>query len=336
MTTRRQWLALVAAFGLLQGAIAVGSVVLPALSGDVGLEGIYFDVRVYHEHARKAVTRVPYRDYVVEYPLLAFPIFYAPILITRDPTLFARLIGAEMLLANLACLGLVARHVGASAPARVVAGRLTWYTLAFAGLCPMLLARFDLVPTALAFAAALGWFGRRPILGGTLAALGALVKIFPALIAAPALLLALRRPRLLRGHVAFALVLALGVFCWWSLGGDRVLRSIQFQTGRGLEVGSTYAGLLVPLGWLTGRPTAPTFDNNAMHLASPWSSRVASLVLPIQALALLLILALSSIRRRRPTDPFLLTCSLLVAPDRHRQGPLPPVPHLAPPLPPLP
>ena len=69
---------------------------------------------------------------------------------------------------------------------------MIWYAAFFLTLCPVALCRFDLVPALLGFLAATCWFGNRPRWGGGLAALGTLVKLFPAAVAVPGMAVDLR------------------------------------------------------------------------------------------------------------------------------------------------
>ena len=71
-------------------------------------------------------------------------------------------------------------------------GRMTWYAAFFLALCPVALCRFDLVPALLGFLAATCWFGRPSSMGRGLAAIGTLVKLFPAAVAAPGMAVDLR------------------------------------------------------------------------------------------------------------------------------------------------
>jgi hypothetical protein len=158
-------------------------------------------------------------------------------------------------------------------------------------LAPLLIGRFELAPMAVAFAAADGWFSGRRVLGGVTAALGALMKVFPGLVAVPGLVweFATLRESRARGTLAFALTFALGLAGWLALGGRRVFESIGYQTERGIEVESLYAGALLLAGKLSGPEPPIDFSYKAYHVGGAWSGLLARLSLPIQAAALLLV-----------------------------------------------
>src|SRR5262249_53051592 len=143
--------------------------------------------QIYYDYASQAVGgRVPYRDYLVEYPILTFPLFLVPRLLVSDFASYCVAFGLEIWLFDIAAIVLLGRPVAeAEGPGRV-AGRLAWYTAYCAILSPLVVGRFELAPMLLAFAAARWWFSGRNVLGGVTAGLGALMKIFPGLVAGPA------------------------------------------------------------------------------------------------------------------------------------------------------
>ena len=131
-----------------------------------------------------------------------------------------------------------------------VAGRLAWYTVFCATLAPLVVGRFELAPMVFAFAAARWWFAGRLVLGGFTAGLGTLLKVFPGLVAAPALIWELSRfgTSRARGSLAFFLTFAAGMAGWFLLGGPNVLDSFRYHAERGLGIESLYAGGLLAWG----------------------------------------------------------------------------------------
>jgi len=144
----------------------------------------------------------------------------------------------------------------------------------------------------LALAAALAWFSGRSISGGALAGAGALVKIFPGLIAAPALVFDLthNRSRWWRGMAAMAVVVGLGAALWFGLAGDGVRQSIRYHLDRGLEAGSVYAGLLILAAGVSGAENGFRFDHGSFQHVSPWSDSVAKFSVWVQVAALVLLM----------------------------------------------
>jgi hypothetical protein len=285
------WSALIAIAAHVLLFIATGLLVRYGSHPDLG--AATWSYRIYYDYASQAVEgRVPYRDYLIEYPILTFPLFLVPRLFVSDFAHFCIAFGAEMLLFDIAAIVLLARHVGAAEGTGPVAGRLAWYSVYCAILAPLVVGRFELAPMVLAFAAARWWFAGRNLLGGFTAGLGALMKIFPALVAAPALVreAAWLRASHARGTLAFALTVAAGSAGWFALGGANVLESFRYHAARGLGIETIYSGALLAWGTLSGTEIPWVIEHKAVHLVPEWGSRLAGLSSPIQAAALLLVL----------------------------------------------
>ena len=259
--------------------------------GDVG--SVEWSHRYYYDYASQALAgKVPYRDFAIEYPVLSYPLFLIPRLLVSDFESYRFAFEAEMFLFDVAAIVLIARHGGEKEEVRTVARRLGWYTLYCFLLAPLVIGRFELAPMVLAFAAAQWWFSGWAILGGITAGLGTLMKIFPGVVAAPALVWEAARLRTTRarGMKALLATLAAGVACWFLLGGRRVLESICYHAGRGLEIESLFGGALFLAGTISRSKTPWVFDHNAYHLSSEWGARLAFLTFPVQATALLVVM----------------------------------------------
>jgi hypothetical protein len=268
-------------------ATALGLRVFP-----VDLGAVAWSHEFYFDHASKAMAgQVPYRDFMLEYPALTFPLFLFPRLFASDLATFRVFFVTEMLLFDAWAIFLIAGHVARSEGIGRVPGRLGWYTLYAACLSPLLIGRFELAPMALGFAAAIWWFSGRNALGGVTAGLGALMKVFPGLVAVPALVWEVARTGAARarGTIAFLATVVIGTAAWFALGGGRVRESIGYQAARGLEVESLYAGALLLAGKLTGAEPTVVFIYKAYHVAGAWCERLAVLSLTVQAAAVLLV-----------------------------------------------
>ncbi len=258
---------------------------------DVG--SVEWSHRYYYDYASEALAgKVPYRDFAFEYPVLSYSLFLVPRLLVSDFEGYRYAFVAEMFLFDVAAIVLISRHGGAGEGTGPVARRLGWYTLYCFLLAPLVIGRFELAPMVLAFAAAQWWFSGRAILGGITAGLGTLMKIFPGVVAAPALVWEASRlgTTRARGMKALLATLAAGVACWFLLGGTRVLESLGYHAGRGLEIESLFGGALFLAGTISRSKTPWVFDHNAYHLSSEWGARLAFLTFPVQATALLLVM----------------------------------------------
>jgi hypothetical protein len=279
-------LALALGFAGLHALIALATASLPWLYGPVGEHAMADDVRIYFGYASRAVGgEIPYRDFRVEYPPLALPIFLAPRLVTADFTRYRGLFAAEVLAANAAALVLVARVVARQGTAAEVARRLAWYTLAFAAACPMAVCRFDLPVSAWAFAAAVAWSSGRAGLGGVLAGSGTLLKVVPGVTLAPGL----AAPGGRRGLAGFAAGLFVVGLPWAWLAGRAAAASLTYHIGRGVEIGSLPAGVMMAVAGLTAAPLSWAGVESVIELQSPWSGVIGQLALPLQIAAVLVV-----------------------------------------------
>ncbi len=249
--------------------------------------------QIYYDYASRAVRgEVPYRDYLVEYPVLSFPLFLIPRLIGADFWRYRIAFVVEMFLFDAAAICLIARHVRENEGIARVLERLGWYTLFCGSLSPLVIGRFELPPMVLGFAAARWWFSGKSVLGGVAAGLGALLKIFPGLVAAPALIWELSRLRLsrMRGFLAFLTTLTAGSAGWFLLGGPQVLSSFQYHADRGLEIETVYGAAVMAHGKLRGIEVPWVIEHKAVHLAPEWGARFASMAPLVQMAALLVVL----------------------------------------------
>jgi hypothetical protein len=237
--------------------------------------------------------RIPYRDFPFEYPIGSLPQIVLPIVAGRGVLAYRTAYIAEMLVLNALLVLVLARQVEQQEGRAAVPRRLAWYLLCYLFLCRLIVSRLDVVPALLAFLAAVGWFGGRPIRGGMLAALGGLVKVVPALTVLPAGIreLSHRRQTGLRGTIAFGCAFALGIAAWGALAGPGMLRSIRYHGERGLEIESMYAGLLMLVGRLTGIPMASHNAFGSTELDFAWAPSAVAASRYVQLLALALTLA---------------------------------------------
>jgi uncharacterized membrane protein len=126
---------------------------------------------------------VPYRDFTVEYPPAALPVFLVPALGDGDSDTFRRRFEGLMAAfgaAAVACLALALAALGAGL-------RRTAAAVALAALAPLLLgsvllSRFDLWPTAIVVAALAAVVSGRLRLGSGLLGLGVAAKLWPAVL----------------------------------------------------------------------------------------------------------------------------------------------------------
>jgi hypothetical protein len=263
-----------------------------SMIGEYGL--VFCDVAIYHDYATRIVwiSEIPYRDFVVEYPILSLPFLILPLVVSSLYSVYQNVFIVEMLLFDLVTAFLIARWVGREGGGATIIRRLAWYSAFFAAMCPMILGRFDLVPMTIAFAATYWWATGREALGGAAAGVGAFVKIYPGLVACPALVRDLfggGRPRT-RGAIALAATVATSTALWFAVGGAGVAKSLGYHAERGLEVGSIYSSVIMVIARIMKVGISTAHDHSSINLLSPWSASIASLAMPIQAAMLLFVL----------------------------------------------
>ena len=243
--------ATVLGFAAIQSVLAVASISL----NEMGRFAVTGHHELFYKYANQAMSgQIPYRDFLVEYPLLSFPLMIAPRLVASSPGSYSAVFVAMLLGFNLALLALVARWVEQAEGFARVPVALGWYTLFLVALCPLALGPFDLAPTLLVFLAACAWSTGKNGWGGVIAGLGVLMKVFPGAVALPGLILEASRIRQsrLRGTLAFVVTVALGLAAWFLIAGRGLVDSLVYQTERGLQVESTWAGLVFLQGCVDG------------------------------------------------------------------------------------
>jgi hypothetical protein len=301
------------AAGLIQAVLAGAITATPRMYAGVGVGDMQDDVRRYEHYSAELLTgKVPYRDYPVEYPPLALFVFLVPRLAVLLGVAYHHAFIAWMLIVNGTTLALVAWWVARHEGATVVPRRLVWLTLATTSLCPLVVLRYDLAPTAVAFMAACFSASRRHILAGIAAGVGFLIKIFPGVIMCPELGEVVRsRLRRARGVIAFSVVTAAGLVSWLAFGGAGAVQAIDYHASRGLEIGSLYAGVALAVAKAFGGRVAIDYLHASIELTTPWTVELARVALPIQAAALLAVAVHSA--RARIAEPMRDATAALVA-----------------------
>jgi Glycosyltransferase family 87 len=218
--------------------------------------GQIVDTGVYQGYADQvAAGHLPYRDFPVEYPPLAFAAFLPPRLAGEAgyADAFTDLMGL-MAVAVAAVAALAAGRTWGTSRA-LVAGLLAASGPAIAG--SVGLTRFDLWPTLLVALALWAAAARRDTAAGAFLGLGLAAKLWPALCLVPLLALAARRGgRDQAGRTLAAFVLAGGLPFALALGlsPSGLWHSLSVQAGRPLQVESSGAALLVAVAHLGGEP----------------------------------------------------------------------------------
>ncbi len=178
------------------------------------------------------------REVLQEYPLPVLAIMLPQYLIAATNALaFAVLFAVSMLAVDAIFTWSLWRSAG-----RTRSDALTFWLWFVPAVGPMAYFRFDLVPAMLAGAAVLA-AGRRPGWSGSLTAIGAGLKLWPALMLPTFLLRKIDRRRVL---LSFAITgVVLGGTALLIGGVGRLLSPLTWQNNRGLQIESVSATPLV-------------------------------------------------------------------------------------------
>ncbi|MFI6054437.1 glycosyltransferase 87 family protein [Streptomyces violascens] len=243
----------------------------------LGVGGVTGEVYVLYRrwYEQLGTGAFPFGDPTWQYPPGAGMIMLAPALLpflTFFQAFTAVTVGCDALIAR----ALV--RAGAR-PGGSVAGAWLWV----AGL-PLLLhvpyGRYDVQVTAVAVGALLA-LRRRPGLGGALAGLGALVKVWPllTLVGAPP-------GRGARRALLGALGSAAALLAVLALAFDHTLDFARQQGGRGIQIESLGGTALQLAHLLAGHPGRVVYRYGAMEFTGPYVPALATLSLALTGLAL--------------------------------------------------
>jgi glycosyl transferase family 87 len=276
------------------------------------------DTPVYQRYgAAMADGKVPYRDFAVEYPPGALPVFLVPALGDPSPETFR--VRFETLMAffgqaMIVCLAVALVALGASRAWLI--GALCFAALAPVALGPVVLSRFDLWPAALTAAALCALVTGRLRLGHV--ALGAAIaaKLYPAVLAPLAVTYVWRRKGrrealICAGLMAGVVVLVFAPFVALSPGG--FWDSLWNQASRPLQIESLGAGFLLVAHHVFGTGVAVESSHGSQNLAGRAPDVLAQGQTVLQAAALLATWILFARGPATPSRLLLASAAALVA-----------------------
>ncbi|MGW7365220.1 glycosyltransferase 87 family protein [Streptomyces sp. NPDC054841] len=281
------------ALGAVWTATRLGMLAL-LLRDDLGFGGVSREVHVLYARWYEELGRgtFPLGDPTWQYPPGAGAVILSPALL---PWLsYFQAFVALALLADATVTLALARAGGARG-----AGAWMW-TCGLPLLLHIPLARYDVQVTALAVLALLA-LHRHPRLGGALAGLGALVKVWPVLT-----LLGTPRGRTTRAAWTSAATAAVVLLAALSLGFSHPLGFLRQQGGRGVQIESL-GGTVLALARLFGSGGQVVYRYGAFEFTGPYVTSVARLSLLLTAAAfcwLLLWRVRAGRGRRSVATPF--------------------------------
>ncbi len=240
--------------------------------------------------------KLPYRDFRVEYPPGALPVFAVPSLGDAGSETFRVRFEALMAFfgeAIIVCVALALVSLGAGR--RRLVGALGFVSLAPLALGPVVLSRFDLWPAALTAAALAALVSGRLRLGHV--ALGAAIaaKLYPVVLAPVAVAYVWRRKGRREALVcaaAMAAVVVLAFVPFLVLAPGGLWHSLWDQASRPLQIESLGAGLILVAHNVFGTGITMESSHGSQNLvgSAPDALAVAQSVLQVVALVTVWVL----------------------------------------------
>lgn len=237
--------------------------------------------------------QVPYRDFRLEYPPGALPVFALPSVVagTDDFAGYRRAFEVEMWLAGVAMLAFMAAALAAlRAGERRVTLAVSFAALAPLALGSLVLSRFDLWPATITAAALAALLAGRGRLGLGVLGVATATKIYPAVL----LPLALTHVWRCRGRreALTGLGMFLGAVCalyvpFAALSPDGVAWSLGRQLSRPLQIESLGSAVLLAGHQVLGFGLVMRSGHGSQNLAGTAPALLAALLTLIQAAALL-------------------------------------------------
>jgi hypothetical protein len=259
------------------------------------------DTPTYQRYGQAVLDgQVPYRDFDLEYPPAALPVFVLPALAREDDYSSAfELLMWACAVAAIVALGLALAAVDASSPRLYAA--IGFLALAPLALGTVILSRYDFWPGALAIGAVAAFVSRKERLGFGLLGLAVAAKIYPLVLLPLALVWTARRRgtrELWIGLACFAGVLALCFVPFLVLSAGGVAHSVGTQLGRPLQIESLGASLLLAAEQLGLYDATVESSHGSQNLAGTLPDTLAALLTAFQLVAVGIVWAVFAARDR--------------------------------------
>ena len=281
---------------LTYAAAAVFLAALTVLHWGFYQHNLILDTVEYHRYGNAMLDgQVPYRDFGVEYPPGALPVFAAPAIGHDGFSLYNREFQILMALCGIGALfamTVALRSLAASTERTAAA-------LAFAALAPLVLGsvilyRYDLWPTALAVGGLAAVLAGRQRLGFASLGLGIAAKVFPAVLIPPAFAYVWRtrgRREALLCLGAAAAVVAVVILPFLALAPHGVWDSVVRQATRPLQIESLASAVLLAAHQVGGLAITMESSRGSQNLSGSLPDALGTASSALLAVALLSIWA---------------------------------------------
>jgi uncharacterized membrane protein len=256
--------------------------------------------------------RVPYRDFGLEYPPGALPVFVVPALGDADFQTFTRRFEGFMAVCGLALVAFVAAAlVALGAGARRLAAALGFVALAPLAAGSVVLSRFDLWPAALTAAALAALLSGRERLGHGALGLAIAAKLYPAVLAPLAVAYVWKREgrrEAMRCGAIMAGATAIAVLPFLVLSPGGVWDSLTRQASRPLQIESLGSAFLLAAHQAFGLDITMNSSHGSQNLAGTLPDALAIVQALIQV-AVLVAIWVAFARGPADKERFVLACA---------------------------
>jgi uncharacterized membrane protein len=246
----------------------------------------------------------PYKDFVVEYPPLALLIFQIPYFFGKTLEAYGHAFTLEMLAFDLAGIFLIlglARRLKLSPWTS-----LAIYTLVVLAVSSILVQRYDLPPAIVTLGALFAFSRGRYKTAWALLAIGALIKLYPALLAPIFLIYQWRHQRwqsLVVPVLTFVVIVAAVALPFYRLDSRGFIESFTIQGERSLQIESTYSSVLL-IGYTLGLTPARIYLGQiSFNLEAPLANPLAKWSLYVMGAAFLVVYLFYFLSYRRFKNP---------------------------------
>jgi hypothetical protein len=259
------------------------------------------DTPTYQRYGQAVLDgQVPYRDFGLEYPPAALPVFVLPALAREaDYSSAFELLMWACAVAAIVALGIALAAVDASSPRLYAA--IGFLALAPLALGTVILSRYDFWPGALAIGAVAAFVSRKERLGFGLLGLAVAAKIYPLVLLPLALVWTARRRgtrELWIGLGCLVGVLALCFVPFLVLSAGGMAHSVGTQLGRPLQIESLGASLLLAAEQLGLYDATVESSHGSQNLAGSLPDTLAALLTAFQLVAVGMVWAVFAARDR--------------------------------------
>jgi uncharacterized membrane protein len=249
---------------------------------------------------------MPYRDFYLEYPPAALPVFVVPA-VGGDDGYAQRFKAFALLLGAAVVAGVVATLAVVRAPAVHVFAGATLVGVAPAALGPVFLINYDVWPALLALAALALTARQRPVAGAAILGVAAAAKFY-ALVLLPLLLLRTRTHRVV---YAFGAALAAAFVPFAAFAPGALANNLLELARRPLQIESLGSSLLLAAHHLGLYEPTVNSDYNSQNLGGALATVVAtsSSVALVAGVAVVIVLFA---RSPRPAERLFLAAAAAV------------------------